>query len=114
MLKFMKNILTAGALFLLVNSAAFAQQATPSAQTKPEDNYVTEKGFKSKVFTITHRDVNNLGAVLRPLLSGFKGALIVPNGEFKTITVRDFPENIVIVEEAIKRLDMPLPPRPNI
>jgi|SRR6266850_2063337 len=113
MLKFMKNTLTAISLFLIVNSAAFAQQPTP-AQTKPEDNYVTEKGFKSKVFTITHREVNNLSAVLRPLLSGFKGSMIVPNGEFKTLTVRDFPENIVTIEEAIKRLDTPTAPRPNI
>jgi type II secretory pathway component GspD/PulD (secretin) len=114
MLKFMKNILTTAALFLVVNSAAFAQQPSPAAQIKPEDNYVTEKGFKSKVFTIVHRDVNNLGAVLRPLLSGFKGATIVPNGEFKTLTVRDFPENIVTIEEALKRLDTPAAPRPNI
>ena len=114
MLKLMKNTLTALALVIIVNSALLAQQPTPAAQSKPEDNYVTEKGFKSKVFTVNHRDVNNLAAVLRPLLSGFKGAMIVPNGEFKTLTVRDFPENIVIIEEAIKRLDMPPAPRPNI
>jgi len=36
------------------------------------------------------------------------------NTEFKTITVRDFPENIATVEEALKRLDVPAPPRPNI
>jgi hypothetical protein len=110
----MKSTLPAVALFLFVYSAAFAQQPSPVAQTKPEDNYVTEKGFKSKVFTITHRDVNNLSAVLRPLLSGFKGTMIVPNGEFKTLTVRDFPENIVTIEEALKRLDTPAAPRPNI
>lgn len=114
MSKLMKSALTAIALFLIVNSAAFAQQPSPVAQTKPEDNYVTEKGFKSKVFTITHRDVNNLGAVLRPLLSGFKGATISSNQEFKTLTVRDFPENLATIEEAIKRLDTPAAPRPNI
>jgi type II secretory pathway component GspD/PulD (secretin) len=114
MSKLMKSTLTAIALFLMVNSAAFAQQPTPTAQTRPEDNYVTEKGFKSKVFTITNRDVNSLGSVLKPLLSGFKGAMIVPNGEFKTLTVRDFPENIVTIEEAIKRLDTPAGPRPSI
>jgi hypothetical protein len=32
----------------------------------------------------------------------------------RTITVRDFPENIATVEEAIKRLDTPEPPRPDI
>ncbi len=113
MLKLMKNTLAVIALVLIANSASFAQQPTPAAQTKPED-YVTEKGFKSKVFTISHRDVNSLGGVLRPLLSGFKGATISSNTEFKTLTVRDFPENLVIIEEAIKRLDTPAAPRPNI
>lgn len=114
MLKLMKNALISVALVLIVNVTSFAQTPSPAAPTRPEDNYVTEKGFKSKVFTITNRDVNQLGAVLRPLLSGFKGAMIVPNGEFKTLTVRDFPENIATIEEAIKRLDMPTAPRPNI
>src|SRR6185295_14222964 len=109
-----KNALISIALVLLVNVATFAQTPSPAAQPRPEDNYVTEKGFKSKVFTITHRDVNNLSSALRPLLSGFKGAMIVPNSEFKTLTVRDFPENIATIEEAIKRLDTPATPRPNI
>lgn len=114
MLKFMKITLTAIALVLVVNSASLAQQPTPVAQTRPEDNYVTEKGFKSRVFTINNREVNNLGAVLRPLLSGFKGAVITSNSEFKTLTVRDFPENLATIEEAIKRLDTPAASRPNI
>lgn len=114
MLKLMKNTMTAVVLVLIVNATSFAQQATPSAQTRPEDNYVTEKGFKSEVFTINHRDVNSLGSVLRPLLSGFKGATISPSTEFKTLTVRDFPENIATIGEAIKRLDLPAAQRPNI
>ena len=36
------------------------------------------------------------------------------NTEFRTITVRDFPENIATVEEALKRLDVPGALRPNI
>ena len=114
MLRFMKNAMTAVVLVLVVNSASFAQQPTPVAQTKPEDDFVTERGFKSKVFTINHRDVSSLGAVLGPLLSGFKGATISANQEFKTLTVRDFPENLATIEEVIKRLDTPAAPRPNI
>jgi hypothetical protein len=114
MLKLMKNTLAALALVISVNSGLSAQQSTPAPQSKTEDNYVTEKGFKSQVFTINYREVNNLGAVLRPLLSGFKGALITSNGEFKTLTVRDFPENITTIEAAIKRLDVPAAARPNI
>jgi hypothetical protein len=114
MLKLMKNTLTGLVLVLMINATSFAQQPTASAQTRPEDNYVTEKGFKSKVFSVTHRDVGSLGRVLGPLLSGFKGATISVNQEFKTLTVRDFPENIVTIEEALKRLDTPAAPRPNI
>jgi type II secretory pathway component GspD/PulD (secretin) len=114
MFKLINNVMIAGAMVLMVSATAFAQQATPAAQTRPEDNYVTEKGFKSKVFQITNRDVNQLNSVLRPLLSGFKGATISSNSEFKTLTVRDFPENIATIEEAIKRLDTPTAPRPNI
>ena len=114
MLKLMKKTLTAVAVVLVINAAAFAQQATPATQTRPEESYVTEKGFKSEVFTINHRDVNGLGGVLRPLLSGFKGATISVNSEFKTLTVRDFPENIASIGEALKRLDTPATPRPNI
>jgi hypothetical protein len=36
------------------------------------------------------------------------------NTEFKTLTVRDFPENIAVVEEALKRLDVLAAPRLNI
>jgi type II secretory pathway component GspD/PulD (secretin) len=114
MLKLMKNALVSAALVLVVHVTLFAQTQTPAAQPKPEDNYVTEKGFKSKVFTIANRDVNQLSSVLKPLLSGFKGATISSNSEFKTLTVRDFPENIATIEEAIKRLDMPSAQRPNI
>src|ERR1700682_4991668 len=52
--------------------------------------------------------------VLRQLGSGFKGASVSANSEFKTITVRDFPENLATMDEALKRLDTPAAPRPNI
>lgn len=115
MFRLIKNILIASAMVFMVNATSFAQQQpTPTAQTRPEDNYVTEKGFKSKVFTISHRDPGSLGTVLLPMLSDFKGSMIRANPEFKTLTVRDFPENLATIEEAIKRLDTPATPRPNI
>jgi hypothetical protein len=114
MFKIMKNALTALVLFLIVSSTSFAQQPTPSAPTNIEDDFVTEKGFKSKVFTINHRDPGSLGSLLSPLLSGFKGVMIRASPELKTLTVRDFPENLATIEEAITRLDTPAAPRPNI
>ncbi|MEW6735123.1 MAG: hypothetical protein AB1489_27780, partial [Acidobacteriota bacterium] len=41
------------------------------------------------------------------LSSGENGSQIIPNSEFKTITVRDFPENIAVMERALVRLDLP-------
>lgn len=114
MFKIMKNALIAVVLVLIVSATSFAQQPTPSAPNKSEDDFVTEKGFKSKVFTINHRDPNSLGSLLSPLLSGFKGVMIRANPEFKTLTVRDFPENLTSIEEAINRLDTPAAPRPDI
>jgi len=96
---------------------AFAQQATtpapqPTAARTPD--YVDFSGFKGKVFEVKHRDPRSLVEALRALGSGFKGATISVSDEFKTLTVRDFPENLAAIEEALKRLDTPQPPQPDI
>jgi Bacterial type II/III secretion system short domain len=96
---------------LLPLSTTFAQQnQTQTRQT--ESQFVDFSGFKGKIFDIKNRDPRELVQILQPLGSGFKGATLQPNTEYKTITVRDFPENIATIEEAIKRLDVPLPPKP--
>jgi len=96
----------------------FAQAArTATAQPAPtakSPDYVEEKGFKGKIFEIKYRDPYGLLQVIRPLGSGFKGATISVEQAFKTLTVRDFPENIAAIEEAINRLDKPEAPRPDI
>jgi hypothetical protein len=84
---------------------------TPTAK---EPEYNSEKGFKGKVFEIKYREPFGLMHAVASLGSGFKGAQIRHNDEFKTITVRDFPENIAAIEEAIKRLDTPQPRRPDL
>jgi hypothetical protein len=113
MLKTFKHNLGTLAIIIIGFSAAFAQ---PSASPTPgaSDNYVTEKSFRSKVFEVKYRDPFSLANVLTRLTSGFKGAGITPNNEFKTLTVRDFPENLVTIEEALKRLDTPGAPPTNI
>lgn len=111
-MKTLKRVPVALALIFSIVAASFAQQ--PAATPRPEPDYVTEKGFKSRIFDVKYRDAAMLAQVLRNLGSGFKGATIQSNSEFKTITVRDFPENIATMEEAIKRLDTPATPRPNI
>jgi len=98
-------------LTLMLATSAIAQQpqAAPAAK---EPEYVQEKGFKSKVFELKSREPGELIGALRPLGSGFKGATIYASEGLKTLSVRDFPENIAAIEEAIKRLDVPQPVRP--
>lgn len=99
-------------LTLMLASTVAAQQPAPAAApAAKESEYVQEKGFKSKVFELKNRDPREMLSVLRPLASGFKGATMSTSDEFRTITVRDFPENLAVIEEAIKRLDVPRPPR---
>ncbi|HKY03748.1 MAG TPA: secretin N-terminal domain-containing protein [Blastocatellia bacterium] len=104
------------ALTITGASQAQAQPATtqPSPAPRPSVDYVEEKGFKSRIFELRHRDPESLYNVIRTLGSGFKGATVVANVQFRTLTVRDFPENIAVMEEAIKRLDTPEAARPSI
>jgi type II secretory pathway component GspD/PulD (secretin) len=106
MLRFITKLLTPLVVTLIVTPAVLAQQPSATPE-KPKDDFVTERQFKSKIFEVKYREPSSLASVLRQLGSGFKGAGISANNEFKTVTVRDFPENLVTIEEAIKRLDTP-------
>ena len=100
-------------LLAILSTAAVGQ--TPSQPTPaPTDNYVTNSGFKNRVFEVHSRMPEDLIPVVSLLTSGFKGAQLAASNEFRTITVRDFPENIAAIDEAIKRLDTPEIARPNI
>lgn len=106
-------------LVVCLTGSALAQGNNQQA-TKTESPFVDFTGFKGKVLEVKHRDPRSLVTLLSPLGSGFKGAELKPNSEFKTITVRDFPENIATIEEALKRLDVPMPtkaaeaPKPDV
>lgn len=109
---FIKPIsLAAVILCLAFASTALAQQTTPTPQTTPQSPDA-KFGFKNRVFQVKYREPEGLVNVLR-LLASSAGAMTY-NNEFKTITVRDFPENIATIEEAINRLDTPLPATPSI
>ncbi|MFY9558262.1 MAG: secretin N-terminal domain-containing protein [Blastocatellia bacterium] len=120
MFSFKTRIVTTAVLvFTLVVMTASGQQSQPAAQTPAPTpvrvpDYVDFSGFKGKVFDVKHRDPRSLVDALRPLGSGFKGATISYSDEFKTLTVRDFPENIAAIEDALKRLDIPQSAQPDI
>ena len=95
-------------LILVITTAAFAQDA------KKEDDFNSVREYKNKVFTIQNRDPRQIASSIKLLGSGFKGADLAVNYELRTITVRDFPENLAAMEEAIKRLDLPVSPAPDI
>lgn len=96
----MKRITTLIALLLF---AALPLLADDAPKKEPEFNDNHE--FKNKVFEVHNRNPREIAGAIQLLGSGFKGAGISVNSELHTITVRDFPENIASIEEAIKRLD---------
>src|SRR6185295_16127419 len=90
---------------LVTARAALAQEA------KHDDH---NRAYKSKVLEVHHRDPRLLADAVRLLGSGFGLASISVNDQLQTIAVRDYPENVAAIEEAIKRLDQPAPPTPDI
>lgn len=102
------------ALLIAVLSTDALGQAPSQPAPAPTDKYVTNTGFKNRVFEVHNRMPDDLIPVIRLLTSGFKGAELAASNEFRTITVRDFPENIAAIDEAIKRLDTTEVPRPNV
>ena len=104
--------LAAAAFALCAAPAARGQQ--PASTPAPADNYVSHTSFKNRVFEVRNRDVEQLLAVIRLMTSGHKGASASANRSFRTITVRDFPENLASIEDALKRLDTPEPSRPEV
>jgi len=114
MFSFKLRLVAAFALAVGCAHVATAQQAANQQPAAPPDNYVTHTGFKNRVFELKYRDPETLYSVIKLLTSGHKGAEVSFNRNFKTLTVRDFPENLAAVEEALKRLDTPEEARPEI
>jgi hypothetical protein len=89
----------------------FGQEAANPAPAQGKNEHKQEtvetKDFKGKVFEIKNRDPRTLVDVITPLRSGSGGASISVSEEFRTITVRDYPENLASIGEAIARLDKP-------
>ncbi len=97
-----------GLLVLAITLSGLAQtpaQASASQEEKPKTE--SRSPYRVVIFDVKHR---NAEAVARALVgSGGQGTQIVPNLALKTITVRDYPESIAVIGEAIKRFDTPTP-----
>ncbi|HYM60224.1 MAG TPA: secretin N-terminal domain-containing protein [Thermoanaerobaculia bacterium] len=110
----MKRLLITMALALLAASVT-AQESGTKAEAKPAaPTEAQARLLRSKIIELHHRDPHLIASALKLLLSGVQGSDLAVNGDLGTITVRDFPENIATIEEAIKRLDRPAAPSQDI
>ena len=100
--------LALGALPLLAQQSTSAPQPVIPAVPK-ESEEALNRDFKTRLFLVQHRSPSALCGVLRPLTSGARGCSIdfMDRDGLKTISVRDFPENVATIEAALKRLDVP-------
>jgi hypothetical protein len=67
--------------------------------------------MRSRLFLVQHRPPSQLRGLLIPLTSGAPGSEIefADRDGFRALSVRDFPENLAAIEEAVKRLDVAPP-----
>ena len=106
-MKFFRLVAAAALLWLALAPAPLSAQPTPAPKAeKARDDGPAEKGLVGRVFEVKHRDPIDLASALRPLGSGARGSAVQPSREFRTLTVRDFPENVAAIEGALKRLDV--------
>jgi hypothetical protein len=105
--------LRAFVLLALTAWGSHALAATPAAPDAGAEERPAP-GMKARVFQLKHRDADDLLDAIRPLMSDSRGVMIRKSEALKTITARDFPENLAAVEAALKRLDVPKPPQPDV
>jgi hypothetical protein len=98
---------------LLVAALLFATAAL-AQEPKAADEASSNLKFRNRVFELHNRDPRVIADAITLLGSGANGASLRYNQELRTITVRDFPENIATMEEAIRRLDKPAAAVPDI
>ena len=83
----------------------------PPAQAAPlpEPDPTLLKAMKSRVFVIKYADPHALLRLINPLRSGVRGTdtSFIDEPGLKALSIRDFPENLAAIEEAVKRLDVP-------
>jgi hypothetical protein len=68
----------------------------------------SEQKLITKIIKVKYADVKELEKMLWPFVSREKGVegLLTVNENYNTITVRDLPEKIAVIEEVIKQFDV--------
>jgi hypothetical protein len=93
-------------LFLCLLIPGFLS-ALPQSDQKPASAGEPSTLMKARVFQLNHRTPRVLVQVLLPLTSGKSGSVMQGSEEMRTISVRDYPENLEAIEAAIRLLDKP-------
>jgi hypothetical protein len=101
---------TAPLLLALLLAAA----PTRTAAQAPGPPIDVQRQLDTRVFEIQHGNPTSLGNAIALLGSGVGGARMSVNEELGTITVRDFPENLATIEQALGRLDRPPAATPDV
>lgn len=112
----MKQITVAAIVLVLCVGPSAAQTGQQASKEKPapQENAPV---MRAQVFQVTNFAPSLLVDALRPLSSMGISSMIVANDSTKTITVRDYPENMAAIEAAIRLLDKPasrIAPEPRI
>lgn len=92
-------------LALLLSFAPGLARAQEKAEA-PKAEEPVAKGLKSRVFEVKNRSPRDLRVSIGLLSSGAPGSAMQWSDELRTITVRDYPENLATIEDALKRLDV--------
>jgi len=90
------------------------QSSEPARVQEAGSQRPAENNLKTKLLDIKHADPNRILSILQSLTSRGTGANVTVEPLLRVLTVRDFPENIAVIEDALKRLDKPEPPRSDI
>ncbi|MBS1785677.1 MAG: hypothetical protein JST24_09645 [Acidobacteria bacterium] len=92
---------------------------TPKAATAtqaPAVNPAPNPAMRSRLILVQHASPYMLRDLLRPLLSAGSGSTMdaMDRDGMRALTIRDFPENLAAIEEAVKRLDVDAPARKQV
>lgn len=96
----------------ILSAALAAGQGAPAPKAPQADAAeAANPAFRSRIFILQHRSPNQLRDILAPLMSGARGTMIqaMDRDGLQVLSVRDFPENLAAIEEAVKRLDVAPP-----